>query len=110
MNTNANTIPTVTKARGPYGPRNPKAIAKDESESQPAVYPEPDEVEVVVVEEQEGSGTEDADEDCDDCPNCGKGLTDLCHKRDKGYVGDMICDSCYEDDDECLGSIQDARR
>ena len=82
MNTNANTnstVPTVTKkARGPYGPRKPKVIAKDESESEPALYTEP--VEVVVAEEQEEesdesgteksvaeeSGTEDADEEDDD--------------------------------------------
>jgi hypothetical protein len=73
-------------------------------------YPVPESVNVVSVDEhgnmidEDDCEDEDDDEydyDCDDCPECGKGLTDLSHKRDKGYVGDyMICDACYEDN--CL--------
>jgi hypothetical protein len=39
----------------------------------------------------------EVEEDCDDCPQCGKGLTDLYHKE---VIGDMICDACYEDQNE----------
>jgi len=70
-------------------------------------YPVPESVNIVSVDEHgnmidedddEYDCEEDCEEDCDDCPECGKGLTDLSHKRDKGYVGDyMICDACYED-------------
>ena len=65
-------------------------------------YPVPESVNVVSVDEHgdlidEDDDEYDCEEDCDDCPECGKGLTDLCYKRDKGYVGDMICDACYED-------------
>jgi len=80
MNTNANTtatatVPTITKkVRGPYGPRKPKVIAKDESESEPALYTDPVEVEEQEESEESGteksvaeeSGTEDADEEDDD--------------------------------------------
>jgi hypothetical protein len=64
-------------------------------------YPVPESVNVVSVDEHGNMIDEDdeydCEEDCDDCPECGKGLTDLYHKRDKGYVGDLICDACYED-------------
>ena len=72
-------------------------------------YSVPESVNIVSVDEHgnmideydcEDDCEYDCEDDCDDCPECGKGLTDLSHKRDKGYVGDMICDSCYEDN--CL--------